>query len=118
MERAEALGIPREDVIIDCLVLAIGADYKAGLATLETISKVKTELGVNQTVGASNISFSMPNRDALNHAFLAMAILAGVTCPTVGVVKARTTVLATDLILGHDRFARRYLKDFRKHGKE
>ncbi len=117
VERAKALGIPREDVIIDCLVLAIGADYNAGLATLEAISKVKSELGVNQTIGGSNISFSMPNRDVLNNTFLAMAILHGVTCPTVDVAKANMTVLASDLIMGRDRFGQHYLKEFRKQSK-
>lgn len=117
-ERAETLDIPREDVIIDCLLLAVGADYNAGLATLEAICRVKAELGVNQTIGASNISFAMPNRDVLNYTFLAMAIWCGVTCPTVDVAKTRMSILAADLILGRDRFAQRYLKDFRKRDKE
>ncbi|HKI48357.1 MAG TPA: dihydropteroate synthase, partial [Desulfobacteria bacterium] len=57
VERAEALGIHREDVIIDCLSLSLGSDDQAGLMTLETVRRVKKELGVNQTLGASNISF-------------------------------------------------------------
>lgn len=114
VERAMALGIPREDVIIDCLALTVATDAQAGLVTLETIRRVRAELGVNQTLGASNISFGLPDRDVLNSAFLAMAILAGVTCPTVDVAKVRPAVLATDLLLGRDEYARRYIRDFRR----
>jgi len=114
VERAESLGIPPEDVIIDCLALTLGADSNAGLVTLEAIRKVKEELGVNQTLGASNISFGLPDRNLVNHTFLAMAILSGVTCPTVNVAKVRSAVLSIDLILGRDRFAQRYMRDFRQ----
>ena len=114
VERAESLGIPPEDVIIDCLALTLGADSNAGLVTLEAIRKVKEELGVNQTLGASNISFGLPDRNLVNHTFLAMAILSGVTCPTVDVAKVRPAVLSIDLILARDRFAQRYMRDFRQ----
>ena len=114
VERAESLGIPPEDVIIDCLALTLGADSNAGLVTLEAIRKVKKQLGVNQTLGASNISFGLPDRNLVNHTFLAMAILSGVTCPTVHVAKVRPAVLSIDLILDHDRFAQRYMRDFRQ----
>ena len=114
VERAESLGIPPEDVIIDCLALTVGADSNAGLVTLEAIRKVKEELGVNQTLGASNISFGLPDRNLVNHTFLAMAISSGVTCPTVDVAKVRPAVLSIDLILGRDRYAQRYMRDFRQ----
>jgi 5-methyltetrahydrofolate--homocysteine methyltransferase len=117
VERAESMGIPREDVIIDCLALSLGADSNAGLVTLEAIRRVKEELGVNQTLGASNISFGLPNRSAINDAFLAIAIIRGVTCPTVDVGKVRPAVLSADLILGRDRFAQRYIKDFRQRSQ-
>lgn len=113
VERAEALGIPREDVIIDCLTLTIGSDSNAGLVTLDAIRRVKADLGLNQNLGASNISYGLPNRDVINHAFLAAAISAGVTCPTVDAAKVRSVVLAIDLTLGLDRYAMRYLKDYR-----
>ena len=112
-ERAEALGIPREDLIMDCLCLTLGADSNAALVTLESIRGVKQELGVNQTLGASNISFGLPDRVLINHSFLTIAVTAGVTCPTVDAAKVRPTILATDLILGRDRFAQRYIKAFR-----
>jgi 5-methyltetrahydrofolate--homocysteine methyltransferase len=115
IERAELLGIPREDVIIDGLALTIGSDSNAGMVTLETIRKVRDKLGVNQTLGASNISFGLPKRSLLNQTFLAIAIAAGLTCPTVDVAKVRSAILATDLALGRDRYARRYIQDYRKN---
>lgn len=113
IERAESIGIPRSDVIIDCLALTLGADSNAALVTLEAIRRVKKECGVNQTLGASNISFGLPERNVINQAFLAIAITTGVTCPTVDVAKVRPAILSTDLVLGRDRFAQRYIRDYR-----
>jgi 5-methyltetrahydrofolate--homocysteine methyltransferase len=118
LERAASLKIPSEDVIIDCLALSLGADGNAGLVTLAAVRKVKKELGVNQTLGASNISFGLPDRHRVNQAFLALAIAAGVTCPTVDAAQVRPSVLAADLVLGRDRFAQRYTGDFRQRRKE
>ena len=114
VERAEAAGIPREDVIIDCLTLSLGANVKAGVSTLEAVRLVKAELGVNQTQGASNISHGLPNRAFLNGAYLAMAIQAGLTCPTVDVAQVRLAVLSADLILGRDNYAMRFISAFRE----
>jgi len=115
--RAEAAGIPRQDIIIDCLALAIGADTKSGLVTIETIQRVKAELGVNTVLGVSNISFGLPGRDLLNSAFVAIAIAAGVTCLVVDVAKVCSTVLTADLVLGKDEHARRYIKAYRQSQK-
>jgi len=117
VRRAEALGIPREDVVIDCLAMAVGVDSRAGLVTLETIRRVKAELGVNMTFGGSNISFGMPDRPLLNGAFMAMAIAAGITCPIVNVSQIRAEVLAIDLALGRDRHAAHYIKAYRQRQK-
>jgi 5-methyltetrahydrofolate--homocysteine methyltransferase len=117
VEKAESFGIPREDVIIDCLCLTLGADSSAAMVTLEAIRRVKEELGLNQTLGASNISFGLPDRTVVNNAFLAIAIMAGVTCPTVDAAKVRAAVLSADLILGRDRFAQRYIRGFRDREK-
>jgi 5-methyltetrahydrofolate--homocysteine methyltransferase len=117
VRRAEALGIPREDVVIDCLAMAVGVDSRAGLVTLETIRRVKAELGVNMTFGGSNISFGMPDRQLLNGAFLAVAIAAGITCPIVNVSQIRSAILAIDLVLGRDRHAARYIKAYRQRQK-
>ncbi len=113
VEKAEDMGIPKEDLIVDPLCISLGADSNAGVVTLEAIRRIKEELGVNQTLGASNISFGLPGRHAVNHAFLSLAIQAGVTCPCVNVAHVRPAVLATDLALGRDRYAMRYIKDFR-----
>ena len=114
IERAEAAGIPKEDVIIDCLTLTIGSNSKAGWITLEAIRGVKQEFGVNQTLGASNVSFGLPDREVINSAFIAIAIAAGVTCPTVNVAKVRPTVLSTDMILGRDNHSLRYIRAYRQ----
>jgi len=117
VERAEALGIPREDIIIDPLAMTVGADPGAGRVTLEAIRMIKAELRVNMTLGGSNISFGLPDRDLLNSAFLAMAIVTGVTCPIVDAAKARPVILATDLVLGRDQYATRYIKAYRQRRK-
>ncbi len=114
VERAEALDIPAEDIIIDCLALTVSADTTAGLVTLETVRKVRSELGVNMTLGASNFSFGLPDRQLVSNTFLAMAINSGVNCPIVDVTKARPVVLATDLALGRDDFAMRYIRAYRQ----
>ena len=117
VERAEAIGIPREDVIIDTLTLSLGANVKAGLSTLEATRRVKDELGVNQTQGASNISHGLPNRPVLTGAYLAIAIEAGLTCPTVDVALVRLAVLSADLVLGRDNYAMRFITAFREQQK-
>ena len=118
IERAEALGIPRKDVLIDCLALTVGADPQAALVTLETIRLVRAELGVNMTLGASNVSFGLPDREVLNQAFLAMAIWEGVNAPIVNAARVRQTVLAVDVLLGRDEFALRYIKHYRTKRQE
>ena len=118
VERAEAAGIPRQDIMIDCLAFAVGADTSSGLVTLETIRRVKAELGVNLTLGASNISFGLPDRDVINYAFVAIVIAAGVTCLIVDVAKVRPIVLAADLVLAKDKRARRYIEAYRQRQKQ
>ena len=112
--RAESVGIPREDIVIDCLAFAVGADTNAGPEVLKAIRQVKAELGVNQTLGASNVSFGLPDRDSLNNAFVALIIEAGVTCLITNVRKELSVVRAVDLLLGRDKRARRYVEAFRQ----
>jgi len=119
VERAETLGIPREDVVIDCLALTVGADDpQAALITLEAIRMVRQELGVNMTLGASNVSFGLPEREVVTWAFLAMAIQNGVNGPIVDAAKVRPAILATDLLLGRDEYALRYIKAYKKRCKK
>lgn len=117
VERAEALGIPREDVIIDCLTLSLGANVQAGLATLEATRRVRDEFGVNQTQGCSNISHGLPNRPILTGTYLALAIEAGLTCPTVDAAQVRSAVRSADLVLGRDNYAMRFIAAFREAQK-
>ncbi len=117
VSRAEALGIARQDVIIDCLALTMGADSKAGLLTLDTIRLVRAELGNNITLGASNISFGLPEREQINAGFFAMAVMAGLNCPIVNPKKARLPLSIADLALGKDDFSANYLKAYRTISK-
>ena len=117
VERAEKLGIPRQDVVIDCLARTLAAESQSGLAVMEAIRRVRTELGVNQTLGASNVSFYMPDRHLLTGVFLAMAMAAGVTCPIVDVAGSRPFILAADLTLGRDNHALKYIRAFRQAQK-
>jgi 5-methyltetrahydrofolate--homocysteine methyltransferase len=118
VERVEAEGIPREDLIIDCLAFAVGAEPASGVAVIEAIRRIRTELGVNITMGASNVSFGLPDRELLNSAFVAMAIAAGATCLIVDVAKVRSIILAADLVLGRDNRARRYVEAYRQRPKQ
>ncbi|MCK4273376.1 MAG: dihydropteroate synthase [Dehalococcoidales bacterium] len=114
VESAEKAGVPREDVVIDVLTFAIGAEATSGKDVLEAIRRIREELGVNMTMGASNISFGMPDRPVINNAWVSMVISAGATALIVDAAKVNPSVLATDLILGRDRFARRFIENYRK----
>jgi 5-methyltetrahydrofolate--homocysteine methyltransferase len=116
VNRAADFGIPPEDIIIDCLALTVGADHNAGKITLDSMVLVRQELGVNLNLGASNVSFGLPDRKILNVAYLSLAIARGLTIaitdPTVPEIQ--TTVLACDLLMGRDEYAMRWIKAFRK----
>jgi 5-methyltetrahydrofolate--homocysteine methyltransferase len=83
LERAAQMGIGPERILVDCLALTVGADHRAAITTLDAIRLVREKLGVNLALGASNVSHGLPDRDAINNYFIAMAILAGVNCPIV-----------------------------------
>ncbi len=114
IQRAEAQGIPRENVVIDCLALTMGSDSRAGLTTLAAIRLVREELDANMTLGASNISFGLPDRKIINSAFFALVIYAGATCLIMDAGHLRSTVLAVDLALGRDDYAMNFIKDYRQ----
>jgi 5-methyltetrahydrofolate--homocysteine methyltransferase len=96
-------GIPPEDVVIDPLAMTVGADTEAVNTTLETISLIRDELGVNMCLGASNVSFGLPQRHVLNAAFLPMAMAAGLTSAIMNTAPVCVeSVRASDLLLGHD----------------
>jgi 5-methyltetrahydrofolate--homocysteine methyltransferase len=120
IERATKLGIPLEDIVIDPLALAMSADSKAGKVALDTIEMVVKEYGVNISMGASNISFGMPDRKFINATFIAMAIHAGLTCPITNplLTEVNTAILAADLSMGRDDYGMRWIKAYRKREKE
>jgi 5-methyltetrahydrofolate--homocysteine methyltransferase len=117
VERAAQHGIPAENILIDCLALTVGADHKSGWVTLEAIRMVHEELGVNLALGASNVSFGLPDRETLNGVFLGLAIERGLNCPIVDAAKVRQYILAADLALGRDEYSMRYLKGYRQQQK-
>lgn len=112
---AEACGIPREDVLIDPLAMSVGADPRAGVVTLEAIRLIRMNLGVNTTLGGSNVSFGLPQRSVIERSFLAMAIAAGLTCALVDPldVEIRKTIAACDLLTGRDEYAVQFLARWR-----
>ena len=114
LERAAKIGIPAEDVIIDPLVLTVGSDSRAALVTLQTIELLRKNFCVNINLGASNVSFGLPDRLTVNQAFLALAIQMGATCSITDPLKLGATVKAADLLLGRDDYAMRYIKYFRQ----
>jgi 5-methyltetrahydrofolate--homocysteine methyltransferase len=113
IERAAQMGIPAEDIIIDPLVMTVGHDSNAALVTLRTIELIKKEFGVNINLGASNVSFGLPDRHSVNSAFLSLAIQMGATCSITDPIKLGSTIRATDLLLSKDANSIRYLKYFR-----
>lgn len=116
IERAGQQGIEPQNIIIDPLALTMGADHTAGRVALDTIKLVVAEFGVNVTMGASNISFGMPDRKYINATFIAMAIHAGMTCPITNplVPEVNTAVLAADLAMGRDEYGMTWIKAYRR----
>ena len=113
--RASAYGIPAQDIIVDCLALPVGAEWTSGKVTLDTMQLVRRELGVNLSLGASNVSFGLPDRKTINVAYLALGIARGLTAaitdPTVPEI--RSTLLACDLLMGRDEYAMNWISAFR-----
>lgn len=114
LNRAVQAGIPQEDVVIDPLVMAVGADTNAGLVTLKTIELIRTRLGANINLGASNVSHGLPDRPLVNQAFLALAMGAGATCAITDPSKLTGMIRAVDMLLGKDEYAARYIKYYRQ----
>lgn len=104
VERAMDYGIPREDVLIDPLVMPVGAMRFAGRQVFHIVRRCRDELGVNTCCGASNISFGLPRRPPLNATFLAMAIGAGMTSAITNPIEAeiRQAIMAADVLMGND----------------
>jgi len=116
VERAEDHGIPRSDVVVDPLVMPIGALGDAGNQAFRILRRLKEELRVNSTCGASNISFGLPNRHAMNGTFLAMAACAGMTSAILNPLHSEemSALMAADVLMGKDVNCRRWLRKFRE----
>jgi len=113
IERASKAGIPIEDIVVDPLVMTVGADSQAAVVTIKTIKLVKENFGVNINLGASNVSFGLPDRHTINQSFLALAMGAGATCAITHPRKLGLTIRAIDLLLGRDDFGMRYITYWR-----
>jgi 5-methyltetrahydrofolate--homocysteine methyltransferase len=120
VERAADHGIPREDIVVDPLVMPIGAMRTAGQQVFRLVRRLREELGVNSTCGASNVSFGLPHREGINAAFLPMAIASGLTSAITNPLSAevRAAIMAADVLMGNDADAGRWIRAFRPAAPE
>jgi 5-methyltetrahydrofolate--homocysteine methyltransferase len=116
VERASDHGIPASDVVVDPLVMPIGAINQAGVQVMRLARRLRDELKVNTTCGASNVSFGLPNRDGINSAFLTMAIASGLTSAITNPLHLDTVraCMGADVMMGHDPDCARWIKRFRE----
>jgi 5-methyltetrahydrofolate--homocysteine methyltransferase len=115
VERAADHGIPREDIIVDPLLMPIGAMATAGRQVFRILARLRDELKVNSTCGGSNVSFGLPNREGINGTFLAMAASNGLTSAITNPLSPEVThaVMAADVLLGNDPECGRWIRRFR-----
>lgn len=120
VERAQDFGIPKEDVIVDPLVMPVGALNDAGRHVLHLIRRLREELKVNTTCGASNFSFGLPNRHGLNASFLAMAIGAGMTSAITNPLHdpEMQGIMGANVVMGNDPNCGRWIRKFREPAAE
>jgi 5-methyltetrahydrofolate--homocysteine methyltransferase len=116
VERAADHGIPACDVVVDPLVMPIGAINTAGVQVMRLVRRLKDELKVNTTCGASNVSFGLPARDGINSAFLTMAIASGLTSAITNPLHADVmkAVMGADVMMGHDPDCARWIRKYRE----
>ncbi|MEM7431519.1 MAG: dihydropteroate synthase [Pseudomonadota bacterium] len=116
VERAADYGISHEDVVVDPLVMPIGAINTAGKQVMHIVRRLRDELKVNTTCGASNVSFGLPNRNGINSAFLTMAIAAGMTSAITSPLHTEViqAVMGADVMMGNDPDCARWIKRFRE----
>src|SRR5439155_15312862 len=116
VERAADHGIPRSDIVVDPLVMPVGAMATAGQQVFRLVRRLREELGVNSTCGASNASFGMPDRERINAAFLPMAIASGLTSAITNPlsVEVKAAVMAADVLMGNDQDAARWIRAHRE----
>ena len=120
VERAEDHGIPRADVVVDPLVMPIGAMGTAGVQVMQLVRRLREELKVNTTCGASNVSFGLPNRDGVNAAFLTMAMASGLTSAITNSLhdSIMQAVMGGDVMLGKDSNCANWIRKYREPSSE
>ena len=120
VERAVDHGIPREDVVVDPLVMPVGAVGNSGKAALTLVRRIREELKLNTTCGASNVSFGLPNRVELNGAFMSMLIGAGLTSAIVNPLhpEIMTSIGGAEVLAGIDNRCKRWMKRCRRLAAE
>ena len=114
--RAKDYGIPSSDIVVDPLVMPIGALNSAGMQVIKLVRRLQEELKVNTTCGASNVSFGLPNRNGINSAFLTMAIASGLTSAITNPLheSVMQSVLGADVMMGNDPNCVRWIKRYRQ----
>ena len=112
VDRAKDYGIPSSDIVVDPLVMPIGALNSAGMQVIKLVRRLQEELKVNTTCGASNVSFGLPNRNGINSAFLTMAIASGLTSAITNPLNESVmqSVLGADVMMGNDPNCVRWIK--------
>jgi 5-methyltetrahydrofolate--homocysteine methyltransferase len=117
LERASSFGITADRVLVDCLTLPAATDTDATAVTLDAITEIREKLGCPVVLGASNISFGMPERPLINSVFLALAVRAGLSAAIVNPLEEGMvlTIRAADFLTGKDKMGRAYLKYYRAH---
>ena len=120
VERAEDHGIPKTDVVVDPLVMPIGAMGTAGVQVMQLVRRLREELKVNTTCGASNVSFGLPNRDGVNAAFLTMAMASGLTSAITNPLhdSIMQAVMGGDVMLGKDSNCANWIRKYREPSTE
>ena len=115
IERAADYGISHENILVDPLVMPIGAINSAGKQIIHLVGRLKNELKVNTTCGASNVSFGLPNRNGINAAFLTMAIASGMTSAITSPLHSEVmqAVLGANVMMGHDPNCTNWIEQFR-----
>ena len=120
IERAADYGIPYSDIVVDPLVMPIGAVNSAGKQVMSLVRRLQEELKVNTTCGSSNVSFGLPNRNGVNAAFLTMAIASGLTSAITNPLHnpVLQAVMGADIMMGNDPNCTNWIKKFRVHSPE
>ena len=116
VDRAKDYGIPNSDIVVDPLVMPIGALNSAGMQVIKLVRRLQKELKVNTTCGASNVSFGLPNRNGINSAFLTMAIASGLTSAITNPLhdSLMQAVMGADVMMGNDPNCVRWIKKYRE----